>query len=575
MRIFLASTVSVAFVLSLSAVHIPVQAGPSSEITRAVRSAAAGDHIVLGAGRFTGIVEITGSGRPDDPLVISGTVQDGERRTVIDGLGVPGKDKDAGAFKFAGAAWIVLRDVVIQNAWLHPVEIEDSSYISIIGCDIRGGKTAVNTLGAKTHHILVENNLWSQDERIYTELDWNELHHGALAHFNGGIYGGDGAGGAIIRHNRIRDVFNGLRYYMSSDAGKTRQRQSNIEVYDNTFVRCRDNAIEPEIFAWNLHVYHNRMDSCTLGAFSIDAVTGGNIFLYGNTGIWKRDGAGESNAWTLYKFALYQKKAELDSPLLIAHNSFHTGFIFVKHSRGFSANDHVSHYNNAYQHQEERHHLGLISWPGKHCAFDYDLSSRPFHPDVRSAGFEKNGIDDILPGFLDPENGDFRLLGNSPAIDRGRVIDGFTLWYTGSAPDIGAYENGGRVYGAPFRNTSPPGGDLYNEKSRIVRIFRYADRLLLFFSAGLNPEKFDGRCISLAIDGNAIPVKRVTLPDPYIISIESASPLPSQTHMARIGMTPFPVGMNGETCTHWGEDMRIVTIPRTATLAGTLSSIIR
>lgn len=47
------------------------------------------------------------------------------------------------------------------------------------------------------------------------------------------------------------------------------------------------------------------------------------------------------------------------------------------------------------------------------------------------------------PMFADPENGDFRLLENSPAIDYGTYIPGITDGYIGTAPDAGAYEYGG------------------------------------------------------------------------------------------------------------------------------------
>jgi hypothetical protein len=46
------------------------------------------------------------------------------------------------------------------------------------------------------------------------------------------------------------------------------------------------------------------------------------------------------------------------------------------------------------------------------------------------------------PRFVDAANADFRLANGSPAIDAGVVVPGVTGTYVGSAPDIGAYENG-------------------------------------------------------------------------------------------------------------------------------------
>lgn len=46
------------------------------------------------------------------------------------------------------------------------------------------------------------------------------------------------------------------------------------------------------------------------------------------------------------------------------------------------------------------------------------------------------------PKFVDPSQFDFRIQEDSPAVDGGMVISGITDGYSGSAPDIGAYELG-------------------------------------------------------------------------------------------------------------------------------------
>ncbi|MCC6393045.1 MAG: right-handed parallel beta-helix repeat-containing protein [Bryobacterales bacterium] len=52
----------------------------------------------------------------------------------------------------------------------------------------------------------------------------------------------------------------------------------------------------------------------------------------------------------------------------------------------------------------------------------------------------------------DPGNFDFRPAADSPLIDRGRVLPGFTGGHAGKAPDIGAYEHGGVKWSAGYRN---------------------------------------------------------------------------------------------------------------------------
>lgn len=56
------------------------------------------------------------------------------------------------------------------------------------------------------------------------------------------------------------------------------------------------------------------------------------------------------------------------------------------------------------------------------------------------ADLQNNLIDKI--SFNDHENNDFTLKSSGPAINTGRVIDGYTDGYVGSNPDVGAYEVG-------------------------------------------------------------------------------------------------------------------------------------
>ncbi len=68
-----------------------------------------------------------------------------------------------------------------------------------------------------------------------------------------------------------------------------------------------------------------------------------------------------------------------------------------------------------------------------------NLSDKPWNVGTY---FQTNLTTDS-PMFVDPVNGDFRLLENSPAIDYGTNIPDITTDYIGTAPDAGAYEFGG------------------------------------------------------------------------------------------------------------------------------------
>jgi len=54
----------------------------------------------------------------------------------------------------------------------------------------------------------------------------------------------------------------------------------------------------------------------------------------------------------------------------------------------------------------------------------------------------RSNYTDKDPGFLDPQNNDFRLRPNSPCIDAGELIEGITGRHVGKAPDLGCFEQG-------------------------------------------------------------------------------------------------------------------------------------
>jgi hypothetical protein len=67
-------------------------------------------------------------------------------------------------------------------------------------------------------------------------------------------------------------------------------------------------------------------------------------------------------------------------------------------------------------------------------------------------GLSANNCHAEDPQLVDPENYDFRPRKGSPLIDKGRIVPGITTSYKGYAPDIGAYEYGGKQWKAGHIN---------------------------------------------------------------------------------------------------------------------------
>jgi hypothetical protein len=147
------------------------------------------------------------------------------------------------------------------------------------------------------------------------------------------------------------------------------------------------------------------------------------------------------------------------------------------------------------------------------------------------------------------------------------VIDDFTQWYVGAAPDIGAYEGENRVWGPPFRYEVSPSGPTYEERPRIVRCFAYGRQLAVFFSTVIVPSVADSD-LKISVGGQALTVTSIRFPGHQrTMTLDLDRPL-SDGEVLELAFRKLPVGVNGETATMWGADLVVVGIPDGATLVG-------
>ncbi len=129
--------------------------------------------------------------------------------------------------------------------------------------------------------------------------------------------------------------------------------------------------------------------------------------------------------------------------------------------------------------------------------------------------------------------------------------------YKGKAPDVGAYENNELVEGPPFRFLLPPGTETtYKEKPRIVRDKINSNKLILFFSEGINPETVMKEDINLYADHDLKLVRDVSFSDHnYKMIIKTDSDIEGKN--VSISFKKMPIGMNGEIATYWASTIRI------------------
>jgi hypothetical protein len=320
---------------------VTVDVSSLDELKRALGTATPGSVIRLAAGIYQIYADdpyflVKGvQGLPDRPIVIQGAParEDGKRGTIIDdGRSLdpmlelqehyrrPGSrpvelhdlliqkqfrtERAINCFVFEDVAWLVIENLTVRNCLPAAFVIYGNSrYVTIRSSTLVGAMVPVFA-GRYSDHLLIEDDVWTQDPSGYTQdqsgysgrvdltprpgrmwdtIPWGVVHHGSRAYLNGGLVGSlRTVGSIIIRHNIIRNAYNGVRL-RANKCPSYEVCGANVEIYDNDFQFIRDNPVEPEDYALNWWIYHNRIYNGH-GRFSLDGVSGGPIYIFGNVG---------------------------------------------------------------------------------------------------------------------------------------------------------------------------------------------------------------------------------------------------------------------------------------------------
>ena len=529
-----------------------------------LNAAQPGDTLLFSPGSYSGAYKLENlHGTPELPLVIRGVNRE---LTIIDGGVEPGMYLDHQAFRLENCSWIVIEGFTIRKCWTDLIRAENSSYLSLRKCNLYGGKRALFATGRDSHHFLVEQCSWEQDERVWThagDYSWEEIHHGVHQHYNGSIFQGKGISGVfVLRDNTIRNTFNAFRLSQISDGVFDPLACTNGEIYRNTIINTSDNVLEPEVHALNLHFYHNHMINGH--AFvSITEVQGGEIYIYGNTALSLPD---SEDGWTVFKISCVEDSLSL--PLWIFNNSWQVDFDMIGSPGNVWENSYLRHFNNACF-SEASDTFGIYHL-GKDNYFDYDCSNVPFPHLLTSRKFEKHGLV-ADPMFRNPLNGDFRLADGSPCINKGKKARGLVLEYSGRRPDIGAYDNGRLIQGLPFRYRQPEVRVPFKELPRITRMKIDGEELRIWYSLPMDaftlkmtrqsllhqdqvyPLKYkklsdDGYCLTLSLENLA------DLPDPSGLPDPSD---PSDLQNMELKLSQWPGDMEGRKLNSWASDIPV------------------
>lgn len=275
--------------------------------------------------------------------------------------------------------WIIIEDLFFDGCWPTAIYLENCQNVVIRGVDFRGGTFAICAFGQNTRHILVEDCAWIQDVsdrgeaeltsirenqvaiatspppdmRLWKELLWTQVHGAADEGFPVDIdndaraFDGDFfrawtiAGYVILRRNVVIDAFNGIHFFNEASRDQVDRHCRNVLIEDNWFVRIRDNAVEPENFAWNWTIRHNHFVDCYM-PFSFEMQRSGHFYVLGNLG-WNGSRPGPTGddhaSGQIFKFPGDHEAA---GPHYVFNNTWSTMMAIAKKKRFAS----LYHFNN-------------------------------------------------------------------------------------------------------------------------------------------------------------------------------------------------------------------------------------
>ncbi len=296
--------------------------------------------------------------------------------------------------------------------------------------------------------------------------------------------------GHVIAHNYLANWHDGIDVDTYGDPDGTpdelRDRVPvSIDIYGNDVYNTADNCIEADGGAHNIRVFGNRCFNSTGGALSAQPIFGGPVYFYRNLVYGQTTGG-------------YLKFVDTPAGILVYQNTF------VGQGRYFGPAANVHFRNNlilgdgwapavfalrTFTSYSTSDYNGFAPNAAAEYSFEWDtpaggvtadyrgtLATRRFKSLAEYSAATGQDRHSVLVGFevfqraavpdksdpqrlYNPEDLDFRLRTGSAAVDAGIELPTITDGFTGSAPDLGAYELNASVpqYGPRSQPLPAPG----------------------------------------------------------------------------------------------------------------------
>lgn len=415
---------------------MPVSSGQGTVVTPSTIAAAltnisAGDVLILADGNYSAI-NINANGTLADPIVIRAQYDGG---AVVDG-----------DIRFDGYGFIHIVGLTVEGK----IKFNGSNDIVIRDCLIITDRDGIVSFGSGVSNALII------DNTVIGPTEWNEAALG-----NNGDNLGEGivltGPGNVIAFNRVEGFRDGISLLEDGAA----VNQQSIDIYGNDIYRCGDDGIEADFSMGNVRVYHNRLTDCFI-AISSQPSLGGPTYLYRNViynAVYQAFKPQRQSVGDVWYHNTVVKPGDafnvITSDAFSRANSRNN--IFIGGPAGTF---------NGFSNGADR--VLYLPSADSTCDFNYDgfgsIGTGQFIGRIGATNFnglvqlqtlttETNAVQLDLSVFADPVSipanpveehvpPSLVLAPQSSAIDVGVALAGFNDGFTGSSPDLGAYELG-------------------------------------------------------------------------------------------------------------------------------------
>ncbi len=400
------------------------------------------------------------------------------KEVILDGMDInvpsaKGYPNNNGLIQIENAAFIRVENIYVRNSHRSGINIQDSHHVDIINCTTENSLSPGIAAWQHCEYIRVLGNtvINASDMKMsWTKYRGSEAPHEAISmagphHFEvawnhvyncqkEGIDVKETASFGIVHHNYIHDLKRqGL--YIDGWFGQL----EDIEMYDNVVHGCEagiavSSEEGPNTRNLRIHhnlVYNNRASGIFFSRWGADNPRE-DVEIYNNTFYrngWGPGFAGDLNYW-LPAGGCYFYSTNLHD-VIIRNNIFARNFPFeIGHTRLLD--------KKRMQNQNIEIDYNLIDDVN---TFEYPIYLETW---LKDSVYSIVGENAILkaPQFVNPDEGDFRLKPDSPAVNAGNPAEKYND-KNGSRNDIGAFPYGTKPQDFWWRDNFPPTIDVESE----------------------------------------------------------------------------------------------------------------